>query len=226
MTLQIIPPGLSTDESAKPAASDKKFDRQEFFPSSLTDGQSEQFRLLGAYGTGHAAVYWRYPIEAMKDGELRFAGFRYTTDYPGAQPEGIARAVDWSNPARPKLEGEFVKPKKALVWVAWSVERQRPELLVLEQRSLREGITEALGDGDFTFNDDAVAEFVLKISRRGTGLDTSYSVLPKPAKVGKVEANAMAEVKDLTVASLVDGGHPFVQPAASFSSDSATSSEF
>ena len=40
MTLQIIPPGLSTDETSKPAASDKKFDRQEFFPSSLADGQS------------------------------------------------------------------------------------------------------------------------------------------------------------------------------------------
>ena len=47
--------------------------------------------------------------------------------------------------------------------------------LILEQRGLREGITEALQDGDYSFNDDAVAEFVLKISRRGTGLDTSYS---------------------------------------------------
>tara|TARA_B100001093_G_C26837995_1_gene1019218 strand:- start:2459 stop:2824 length:366 start_codon:yes stop_codon:yes gene_type:complete len=56
MTLEILPPGLTTDESAKPASSGKKFDRQEFFPSSLTDGQSEQFRLLGAYGTGHAGV--------------------------------------------------------------------------------------------------------------------------------------------------------------------------
>jgi hypothetical protein len=218
MTLQIIPPGLTTDESSKPAASDKKFDRQEFFPSSLTDGQSEQFRLLGAYGTGHAAVYWRYPVEQMKDGELRFAGFRYTEQYPGAQPEGIARAIDWSNPARPKLDDEFVKVKKALTWIAYSLERKRPELLILEQRGLREGITEALQDGDYSFNDDAVAEFVLKISRRGTGLDTSYSVLPKPSKVTKAEAEAMNQVREMTVASLLSGGHPFIQPAAEFSS--------
>ena len=59
--------------------------------------------------------------------------FLYTTDYPGPHPEGIARAVDWSNPARPKLEGEFVKPNKALVWMAYSLERKRPELLIREQ---------------------------------------------------------------------------------------------
>lgn len=210
-------------ESSKPAASDKKFDRQEFLPSSLSDGQSEQFRLLGAYGTGHAAVLWLYPVEQMKDGELKFAGFRYTTDYPGAQPEGIARAVDWSNPARPKLDDEFVKPKKALVWIAWSVERKRPELLILEQRGLREGITEALQDGDYSFNDDAVAEFVLKISRRGTGLDTSYSVLPKPSKVTKAETEAMAEVREMNVASLTEGSHPFIKPAAEFTTDTADS---
>ena len=184
--MNIIPPELLGNESTSSDTS-KKFDRSEFFPSSLTDGESNSFRLLGHYGTGHAAVYWRYPVEQMKDGELRFAGFRYTSDYPGAQPEGIARAVDWTNPARHKLDGEFVKPKKALVWVAWSVERQRPELLILEQRSLRDGIVEAFGDEDLGFNDDCTAGFLLKVSRRGTGLDTSYSVLPKTKAPSKVE---------------------------------------
>ena len=154
---------------------------------------------------------------------MTFAGFRYTEAYPGAQPEGIARAVDWSNPARPKLDDEFVKPKKALVWIAWSVERKRPELLILEQRGLREGITEALQDGDYSFNDEAVAEFVLKISRRGTGLDTSYSVLPKPSKVTKQETEAMAEVREMNVASLTEGSHPFIKPVAEFTTDTAAS---
>ena len=44
-------------------------------------------------------------------------------------------------------------------------------LLILEQRSLREGITEALQDGDYGFTDDAVSEFTLKLTRRGTGLE-------------------------------------------------------
>ena len=217
---QIIPPELLGNESTSSDTS-KKFDRSEFFPSSLTDCESNSFRLLGHYGTGHAAVYWRYPVEQMKDGELRFAGFRYTSDYPGAQPEGIGRAVDWTNPARPKLDGEFVKPKKALVWVALSVERQRPEMLILEQRSLRDGIVEALSDEDFGFNDDGTAGFLLKVSHRGTGLDTSYSVLPKTKVPTKVETNGMGTVADLTVTSLLDGGHPYVQAAAEFKTEAA-----
>ena len=48
----------------------------------------------------------------MKDGELRFAGFRYTSDYPGAQPEGIARAVDWSNLLAPSLMASSSNPRK------------------------------------------------------------------------------------------------------------------
>ena len=225
MSMQILPPDLM-EGGSKSADTSKKFDRQEFFPSSLTDGESNSFRLLGNYGTGHCAVYWRYPVEQMKDGELRFAGFRYTQDYPGAQPDGIARAVDWSNPSRPKLEGEFVKPKKALVWVAWSNERQRAELMILEQRSLRDGIGEALVDEDFGFTDSGVSEFTLKISRRGTGLDTSYSVLPKPSKVGKVDEQAMADVASCKVSDLLNGGHPFIQAAAAFSSDASEEAEF
>ena len=129
--------------------------------------------------------------------------------------------MDWTNPARPKLDGEFVKPKKALVWVAWSVERHRPELLILEQRSLRDGIVEALGDEHFGFNDYGTAGFLLKVSRRGTGLDTSYSVLPKTKAPTKVETNGMSTVSDLTVTSLLDGGHPFVQAAAEFKTEAA-----
>ena len=75
LLMNIIPPELLGNESTSSDTS-KKFDRSEFFPSSLTDGESNSFRLLGHYGTGHAAVYRRYPAEQMKDGELRFASFR------------------------------------------------------------------------------------------------------------------------------------------------------
>ncbi|QNI54172.1 hypothetical protein SynBIOSE41_01658 [Synechococcus sp. BIOS-E4-1] len=104
-----------------------------------------------------------------------------------------------------------------------SPERKRAELLIFEQRGLREGFTEALQDGDHSFNDDAVCEFVLKISRRGTGLDTSYSVLPKPSKVTKAETEAMAEVREMNVASLTEGSHPFIKPAAEFTKDPTAS---
>ena len=72
------------------AASERKFDRQELFTSLMNDRQSEQFRLLAAFGNGHAAWLWRYPIEQMSDGDLRLVGFRYAEAYPGAQPEGFS----------------------------------------------------------------------------------------------------------------------------------------
>ena len=90
----------------------------------------------------------------------------------------------------------------------------------------RHGIVEALGDEDFGFTDDGTAEFLLKISRRGTGLDTSYSVLPKAKAPTKVEANAMETVKDLQVSALLIGGHPFIQAAAEFSTASTEEAEF
>ena len=110
---------------------------------------------------------------------------------------------------------------KALVWLACTLERKRPELLIREQRGLREGITEALQDGDDNFNNDAPAEFVLKISRHGTSLDTIYSDLPKPSKVSKTETEAMAEVREMNVASFIEGSHPFIKPAAEFTSEDA-----
>ena len=57
--------------------------------------------------------------------------------------------------------------------IAWRNERQRPELLILEQRSLPDGSVEALGDEDFGINDDDNSKFPLKVYRRGTGLETS-----------------------------------------------------
>jgi len=63
--MDIIPPELLGD-SSKSTDTSKKFDRSEFFPSSLTDGESNRFRLLSHYGTGHAAVYYRWPTETMK----------------------------------------------------------------------------------------------------------------------------------------------------------------
>ncbi len=38
--------------------------------------------------------------------------------------------------------------------------------------------------------------------------------LPKPAKVTKADTEAMAEVREMNVSCLSDGGHPFIKPAA------------
>ena len=167
-----INPGSSPELLQAPADSgkktDSKFDTMEFMPSSLVDGQSILLRPLGTFGTGHTALYYRWPVEQQVNGELKFAGYDFAEAWPGDPAPNAARAVDWSNPARPKIEGEFVRPKRALMWTVFNQDTKRVEVAVLEQRSLKDGIIEIIGESDdYTFSDDGIANFCLKITRKG-----------------------------------------------------------
>ena len=56
MALQVLPPDLLTGEKDK---IETKEAQPYFKPSSLKDGDSEEFRLLGCYETGHAITGWQ-----------------------------------------------------------------------------------------------------------------------------------------------------------------------
>ena len=182
-----------------------------FKPSSLKDGESEEFRLLGCYETGHAVVGWQYASEKPDaSGELKFAGYVVTRTHPGS-PSDIARETDWSKPDRPKIDGTSVKPKRFLAWVATSAARGRLEVLFIEQKSLREQLTEILQEvEDYTWTEDGLANFSIKISRKGTGLETSYSILPKVRKVPAKIASEWASQKDtIWLPNFFEGKDPF-----------------
>ena len=79
MGLQILPPDL------KPQDKIETKEAQPYWkPSSLNDGESEEFRLLGCYDTGHAICGWQYASEIADSstGELRFNGYVVTRTYP------------------------------------------------------------------------------------------------------------------------------------------------
>ena len=180
-------------------------------PSSLKDGESEEFRLLGCYETGHAIMGWQYASEAQgSNGELRFNGYVVTRTHPG-QPADIARDTDWSKPDRPKIDGTFVKPRRFLAWVATSAARGRLEVLFIEQKSLREQLTEILQeDEDYTWTEEGLANFSIKISRKGTGLETSYSILPKVRKVPAKVASEWETNRDtIWLPNFFEGKDPF-----------------
>ena len=82
MTLQVLPPELM--EAPKDKIETKE-PQPYWKPSSLKDGESEEFRLLGCYETGHAIVGWQYASECRdsKTGELRFNGYVVTRSHPG-----------------------------------------------------------------------------------------------------------------------------------------------
>ena len=209
MTLQIVPPELLTPTQDKV---ETKEPQPYWKPSSLKDGESEEFRLLGCYETGHAIVGWQYASEAQdpKTGELRFNGYVVTRSYPNNPPD-LARETDWSKPDRPKIDGSYVKPRRFLAWVATSAARSRLEVLFIEQKSLREQLTEVLQEtDDYTWTDDGLANFSIKISRKGTGLETSYSILPKVRKVPeKITKQWRTEKETIWLPNFFEAKDPF-----------------
>jgi len=208
MTLQVLPPELLEQPKDK---IETKEPQPYWKPSSLKDGESEEFRLLGCYETGHAIVGWQYASEARGDnGELRFNGYVVTRTHPG-QPDDIARETDWSKPDRPKIDGSYVKPRRFLAWVGTSAKRGRMEVLFIEQKSLREQLTEILQEiEDYTWTEDGLANFSIKISRKGAGLETAYSILPKVRKVPAKIAEEWKTTRDsIWLPNFFEGKDPF-----------------
>ena len=85
----------------------------------------------------------------------------------------------------PKIDGTYVKPRRFLAWVATSAARGRMEVLFIEQKSLsvNSSLRSLQEVEDYTWTDDGLANFSIKITRKGTGLETTYSILPKVRKV-------------------------------------------
>ena len=209
MTLQVLPPELLESNKDK---IETKEPQPYWKPSSLGDGESEEFRLLGCYETGHAIVGWQYASERRdeKTGDLRFNGYVVTRTHPG-QPDDIARETDWSKPDRPKIDGSYVKPRRFLAWVASSADRGRLEVLFIEQKSLREQLTEILQEvDDYTWTEEGLANFSIKISRKGAGLETSYSILPKVRAVSAKIKNQWTTDRDtIWLPNFFEGKDPF-----------------
>ena len=208
MTLQVLPPELL--EAPKDRIETKE-PQPYWKPSSLKDGESEEFRLLGCYETGHAIMGWQYASEARgHDGELKFNGYVVSRAHPGS-PDDIARETDWSKPDRPKIDGSYVKPRRFLAWVGTSASRSRMEVLFIEQKSLRDQLTEILQEiEDYTWTDDGLANFSIKITRKGAGLETSYSILPKVRKVPDKIAKEWADTKNtIWLPNFFEGKDPF-----------------
>ena len=208
MTLQVLPPELL--EAPKERIETKE-PQPYWKPSSLKDGESEEFRLLGCYETGHAIMGWQYASEAKgPDGELKFNGYVVTRTHPGS-PSDIARETDWSKPERPKIDGSYVKPRRVLAWVATSASRSRLEVLFIEQKSLRDQLTEILQEAeDYTWTEDGLANFSIKITRKGAGLETSYSILPKVRKVpDKIVSTWEKEKETIWLPNFFEGKDPF-----------------
>ena len=100
MTLQVLPPEMLE------APKDKIETKENLYwkPSSLKDGESEEFRLLGCYETGHSVVGWQYASECRdaKTGDLRFNGYVVTRSATLERPTTLPEKPIGPSPTVPK----------------------------------------------------------------------------------------------------------------------------
>ena len=136
---------------------------------------------------------------------------QYSLESERLRAADIARETDWSKPDRPKIDGSYVKPRRFLAWVATSAARSRLEVLFIEQKSLRDQLTEILQEAeDYTWTEDGLANFSIKITRKGAGLETSYSILPKVRKVPDKIVSSWEKEKDtIWLPNFFEGKDPF-----------------
>jgi len=208
MTLQVLPPELLESQDRIETKEPQPY----WKPSSLKDGESEEFRLLGCYETGHAIMGWQYASEIQdpKTGDLRFNGYVVSRSHPGTPPD-LARETDWSKAERPKIDGTYVKPRRFLAWVATSASRSRLEVLFIEQKTIREQLSEILQEvEDYTWTEEGLANFSIKISKKGAGLETKYSILPKVRPVpDKIKKQWTTESESIWLPNYFSGLDPF-----------------
>jgi hypothetical protein len=141
MTLQVLPPELLEQTDRIEKVEEKPY----WKPSSLKDGESEEFRLLGCYETGHAIMGWQYASECQIPRLVIFVSMAslllvlilVTPMTSLEKPTGL-------NQTDQRLMEALSRPRRFLAWVATSAARGRLEVLFIEQKSLREQLTEIL----------------------------------------------------------------------------------
>ena len=76
---------------------------------------------------------------------------------------------------------------------------------------MREQLTEILQEvEDYTWTEDGLANFSIKITRKGTGLETSYSILPKVRKVPEKIVKEWKSQRDtIWLPNFFEGADPF-----------------
>ena len=83
--------------------------------------------------------------------------------------------------------------------------------MFIEQKSLREQLTEILQEADdYTWTEEGLANFSIKISRKGAGLETTYSILPKVRAVpAKIKSQWEKEKETIWLPNFFEGKDPF-----------------
>ena len=107
----------------------------------------------------------------------------------------------------PRPEANYEEGTKPRVFVAcavWNYEERATQVWEITQRTLQDALDALTKDADFGHP----ANYDLKITRQGKGLDTTYSMIPMPGEQNDDVVNAIAELR-VNLDALLDGTDPF-----------------
>lgn len=170
-----------------------------FNAKKLKDGEATTLRLCGTPSSDHAICGYTY--FTMEGRPRRFPQF------PKAYLEDIGLTYE----GKTKGTGERDKPSFFLSWVC--LRKENPDefqVFDITQGKIREQIEAVLSMEDYEVLGGEMANFFLTITRKGTGTDTAYTVVPTLKVATKADQQRWIDAKGgIYLPALYEGGDPF-----------------
>tara|TARA_Y100000015_G_scaffold15037_1_gene14445 strand:+ start:4241 stop:4729 length:489 start_codon:yes stop_codon:yes gene_type:complete len=116
------------------------------------------------------------------------------------------KPVRWKlGDVRPDADyAEGTKPRVFIAVAVWNYEERTTQVWEITQRTLQESLDALTRDSDFGHP----ANYDLKITRKGEGMETTYSMVPMPSEQNEDVVNAIAELR-VNLDALLHNEDPF-----------------
>lgn len=155
-------------------------------PSKLEEGKDHRFRFFGTGITG-------FELWTNDNKPIRYREKPADADIPGN-----ARLDDNGNPSLRRFIGGLVYDYAA----------EDFRILMLTQKGMMNSLFKYMQDEDF----GDPCNYDIKISRKGSGLSTEYTLSPAPPKEAAASIRAAYDEIYCNLEALFDNGDPFEQP--------------
>lgn len=187
------PASGSNDNASKDERKSRYFETKQ-----LADGEQTTFRLCGLHDSGHVIAGWSY--FTMEGRPRRFPTY----------PENYLDDIGLTYDGKTKGTNEKDKPKYFLSFVGLSKEADDFLVFTFQRRDLREQLEETLSMEDYQILPSGLANFFLTLKRKGTGTDTSFTLIPTLKAPTKADEKRWSENAGLIwLPALFVGGDPF-----------------
>jgi hypothetical protein len=173
--------------------------RQRYFePKHLADGETTTLRPCGIHDSGHVIAGWSYFTMEGKP--------KRTPKFPGPCPDDIGLSYEGKKTG----SGEKAKPNYFLSFVALRKEVDEFVIVTFPQKKVREQYEEILAMNDYQPLESGMANFYLTLKRKGTELDTSYTLVPTLKPPSKADEKRWSDAASgIWLPALFVNGDPF-----------------